>query len=38
MFFTKNTSNEWVGLQIYVSSDEEIDLDYGYIIPRGAAA
>ena len=38
MFFTRNTSNEWVGLEIYVSSNEEIDLDYGYIIPRGAAA
>ena len=38
MFFTLNTSGNWISLQIYVSSDEEIDLDYAYIIPRGAAA
>ena len=38
MFFSLNTSGNWISLQIYVSSDEEIDLDYAYIIPRGAAA
>ena len=34
--FQKNTAGRWSGFTIWLSSDVEIDIEYAYIVPRGA--